>query len=437
MIKEIELRYTQPQLEIFFEWPDGVRFKGVQKGRRFGATKGAANAIIEWCLEGISPILWGDTIHGNIDRYFERYFLPELKKNEIEFSFDKAVKKLKIGNSVVDFRSADNPENWEGFGYMLIFLNEAGIILKNRYLWTNAVLPMLMDYPNSRLIAAGVPKGKILRDGTEHPFYSICKKTDDPTYKIHKYSSYDNPLLGKSDIDDLAKEIGAMSESMVQQEIYGDFVEATADNPFFYAFDPAKHVSKEAVYDEKKQLYISIDFNLNPFGCIFGHIWNDGKKEHLHIFDEMSISHGSVPEMIDQIKNRYSKKLSTCFLTGDAMGNRGEISQRDNASLYLQLQRGLGLSPKQLRVLPNPTHENSRVECNYVLANFDDVKINPDKCQGLVRDMKLIQCDSFGGIIKKNRKDVSQQADLGDCKRYFIHSFLRDWIYRNMKLNKK
>ena len=53
---------------------------------------------------------------------------------------------LKIGNSSLDFRSADKPENIEGFGYALIILNEAGIILKNRRLWEETIRPMAMDY---------------------------------------------------------------------------------------------------------------------------------------------------------------------------------------------------------------------------------------------------------------------------------------------------
>ena len=38
-------------------------------------------------LEGVSPILWVDTIYGNIERYVERYFLPvlnDLPKNLME-----------------------------------------------------------------------------------------------------------------------------------------------------------------------------------------------------------------------------------------------------------------------------------------------------------------------------------------------------------------
>jgi len=430
MIKEIELSYSDPQLDIFFDWPEGVRFKGVPKGRRFGATKGAANAIIEWALEGISPILWGDTINGNIDRYYERYFLPELKKNDIPHTFDKVAKKMTIGNSFIDFRSADNPQNWEGFGYMIIFLNEAGIILKDRYLYTNAVLPMLMDFPNSRLIAAGVPKGKMLKDGSEHPFYTICKKTDDPAYKIYEFSSYDNPLLHPDDIAALEKEIGDMSPEMVDQEIYGKFIDPKAINPFFYAYSESKHCSEKAQYDPAKQLYLAIDFNLNPFGCIFFHMWADKGGQHVHVFDEFSIPNGSIHTMIERIQSKYGANTRTMLITGDAMGNRGEIGQRDNASLYLQLQRGLNLASAQIKVKSNPTHENSRADSNFFLHNFPDFKINPKTCVNLKRDMSGVQCDAFGSIIKRDRKDVNQLADHADCLRYLINTFLKEWIMK-------
>lgn len=229
-MQRIELSYTRPQLEIFFNIPEDVKFLVVTKGRRFGATKGAANACIEWCLEG-DAILWGDTISGNIDRYVERYFKPELIKANIKYTYSTQKKVMTIGNGYIDFRSADRPENWEGFGYNKIFLNEAGIILKNDYLYTNAVLPMLMDYPNSVLIAAGVPKGMFLKGSDkEHKFYSLYKKAKEGLkgYRVLEYSSYDNPLLSKEDVEELSNEIKTMNPQMQEQEIYGKFVEGAA-----------------------------------------------------------------------------------------------------------------------------------------------------------------------------------------------------------------
>jgi len=230
MVETIELTYTPAQMQTFFEIEGGIKFLVVTKGRRFGATRGAAHAFIEWCLEG-KKLLWGDTINGNIDRYFERYFAPVMNKNNIEYNYQRQQRQLNIGSGYIDFRSADKPENWEGFGYDIIFLNEAGIILNNKYLYSNAVLPMLMDSPQSILIAAGVPKGKFCKGAAhkeeEHPFYSIYKAAQNkvPRYKLLEFTSYDNPLLSHDEIKELETEIARMSPGMVEQEIYGKFVD--------------------------------------------------------------------------------------------------------------------------------------------------------------------------------------------------------------------
>lgn len=224
----IELEYTPQQLEFLFEHKETTRFVIVPAGRRFGKTKGVANAAIEWMMDG-DKILWGDTISTNIDRYVDRYFKPELNANEIGYSYSGQKKILSLDGfeGFIDFRSADRPENWEGFGYDKIILNEAGIILKNEYLFTNAVLPMLMDTPGSKLIAIGTPKGKTVKGEKEHRFYAMYKRAieNDPLYELFQYSSYDNPFLTKEDIDALAAEIKLMNPQMEAQEIRAKFVD--------------------------------------------------------------------------------------------------------------------------------------------------------------------------------------------------------------------
>jgi len=230
-MKTLNLKYTENQLDFLFNHKPGVRFIIVPAGRRSGKTKGITNAAIEWVLEG-KKILWGDTISGNIDRYVERYFKPELNKAGIDFSWSTQKKVLSIDMSggYIDFRSADRPENWEGFGYDIILLNEAGIILKNDYLYTNAVLPMLMDSPGSKLIAVGTPKGKETKTGKEHRYFSLYKRAleKDPAFQLFQYSSYGNPFLNQSDIKELEDEMQLMNPAMVRQEIYGEFVEGAA-----------------------------------------------------------------------------------------------------------------------------------------------------------------------------------------------------------------
>jgi hypothetical protein len=430
----LDLIYTDAQSEIFFG--KHKKYNIVTKGRRFGFTRGAGQALVEYAIDGIPFILWGDTINGNIDRYYERYILPVLKKMPAKYwKWNQQKRELSILDTKIDFRSADRPENWEGFGYNIIILNEAGIILEDNYLYLNAILPMMLDYPDSILIAGGVPKGQLKKDGSEHKFYTLFKQAQaNQNYRLLQYTSYDNPFLNKEDIAQLEDEYSLLGEQTRDQEILGLFVESTGSNPFMVQYSKEKHEA-EVKADPYKQLLISIDFNLNPFAVSFAHYFRDSQGEHFYIVDETSIPNGSVPVMIDYIRENYGSQLHSCLITGDSMGKNGNISERDNASHYTLLQRGLGLRDTQIKVPNNPKHSNSRTDCNFVLKHFPDFKINP-KCAGTCRDMISVQCDAFGEILKKDRKNVSQRADHLDCVRYMINTFLRKWIDTNMKFKK-
>ena len=224
-MKEIELNieYHSNQNRILFE--SDARFKIIAKGRRFGLTKGFANYIIEEMLVGVTPVLWVDTVYGNIERYVERYFIPVLKKlPKGLWKYRINRNELKIGNSVCDFRSADKPENIEGFGYALIVINEAGIVLKNRNLWSESILPMILDY-KAKVLIGGTPKGKKVKNSEKHLFYELFQRgmtKNNKKYKSFNFSTYDNPLINKNEIKELEKE---MPSHLRDQEIYGLFID--------------------------------------------------------------------------------------------------------------------------------------------------------------------------------------------------------------------
>lgn len=234
-VLKLPISYHANQYKIFFETK--ARYKIIPKGRRFGLTRGFANFVINKMVEGVGPVLWVDTTNGNIDRYVERYFNPVLKNlPKDKWKWRQLKKELRIFNSICDFRSADRPENIEGFGYALMILNEAGIILKNRYLWNNAIRPMIMDYSADVLIG-GTPKGKRVKGEDEdclyYQLYQRCleeqKEVDagqrDPNDRKWlglTFSSYDNPLLPREEIEEL--ELDTPS-SVRDQEIYAKFID--------------------------------------------------------------------------------------------------------------------------------------------------------------------------------------------------------------------
>lgn len=219
----LDLSYSRAQAHAFFNHPPGKYFI-YPKGRRVGFTRGGMQAACEWALEGLA-VLWGDTILSNIRRYVERYALPVLRANGIPHVWNSTEKTLKFDTGgFIDFRSADHPENWEGFGYHKILLNEAGIILegeKGQYLYQNAVLPMLLDFEDSELYAFGVPKGTV---GLFADLHNQAVSGADGYY-TKTFTSHDSPWLPPTALAKLIADMTRLGgQLLVDQEIFGKFV---------------------------------------------------------------------------------------------------------------------------------------------------------------------------------------------------------------------
>jgi predicted phage terminase large subunit-like protein len=221
---------TAMQEQVF---SDKHQYVVLTKGRRAGGTQGAVNHIVEAMTESTIKCLWVDTIQSNLSRYYERYFVPLLNQLPRSlWSWNEQKKILKINDSYLDIRSAERPENIEGFGYHIIICNEAGIIFaQNSTLWFNSILPMTLDH-KSQVFFIGTPKGKIDKTGNEHLFYTFYKKGssgDDPNWVSYNFDTYANPFLKEEDIKALEDEIPALIR---EQELGGKFIDANLDSIF-------------------------------------------------------------------------------------------------------------------------------------------------------------------------------------------------------------
>ena len=208
-----------PAQQSIFDCP--ATYVIVPKGRRFGLTVGATNNFISEALKGkFKKGLWGDVINSNIEKYIERLFIPKLNLlPRSMWSWTKDPHVLHIKDAYIDFRSAERPESWEGFGYDKSFLNEAGIILKNEYLYDNAIKPMFWDN-NCHSVIGGTPKGK----GKFFELYQRGLDTKQTNYASMKFTSFDNPYIDHQRIMDDMKD---MPERVVKQEIYAEFLDDT------------------------------------------------------------------------------------------------------------------------------------------------------------------------------------------------------------------
>jgi hypothetical protein len=416
---DLNITYSKAQAEIFF--PENIepsKYTIVTKGRRVGLTKGAAFAYIEYAMDGITPMLWGDTINANIDRYYERYFLPVLRQlRPSDYCWHQQRRELKILDSVIDFRSADRPENWEGFGYKKIFLNEAGIILKDDYLYDNAVLPMLTDFADSQLIAAGVPKGKYNKAG-DHKFYTLFQKAlnKDKNYRLLRYTSYDNPFIPKDQIDELASQLDDLNKD---QEIYGEFVNAN-DKPFLYSFKESKHVVDPIEVNPNLDLWVSMDFNVEPMTCGLAQRYTTNT---LKIVDEFSINNSDPEEVCKAIIAKYPHMVGRIKVTGDASGNNRTAIKR-GVTCWKEVRTHLMLRDDDMKVRTrNLFIKDSRTLCNSVLQNAD-IQIGRN-CKNVIKDCGKASVDEHGELIKDSLSHGNHHLDWF---RYLIDSNFPDFI---------
>lgn len=243
----LDLFFHTAQHKILFE--SDARFKIIHKGRRFGLTIAFAFYAMYFCLKYKKPVLWIDTSYPNIKRYYERYFRPRLRTMpKTMWKFDASRYELKLGETYIDFRSATHPDNIEGFGYGLVIINEAGIVLKNPRIWEESVRPMMMEHGAWALIG-GTPKGKRIRKtNREHPFYQLSaralerSKDGDTRWADFNFSSFDNPYIDAEEIREMERDT---APGLREQEIYGRFVdlggEEILNRTWWKWYDEAPH----------------------------------------------------------------------------------------------------------------------------------------------------------------------------------------------------
>lgn len=405
------------------------RFNVIKSGRRFGKSALSINLLIESVLRGDYVGFWYPVYRDGLEVWTE----VKNKLNDIISKKDESAKILRfINGAKVDFWSMEDPNSGRGRKYHRIIIDECEKALRFEEAWSQAIAPTLTDFGGDAYFLSTPQFGQTY-------FKKLCKQQDiqPDLWKTFVYSTYDNPHINREEIEMMRSILPPL---VFECEYMAADVDGKAVNPFLYALDES-HFSTEVQLDWKKQLHIGIDFNLNPFAVVFANIWRDEMGLHVNFVNEFSIDNGSLQSMAQRIKAMYGPILHNAKMTGDAMGRNRNIALADNASNYETLRRLLGIRESQIVIPPNPTHEGSRNDFNYLLHISMDrksqthVRVNPTNCPGLASDMRMVQCDATGAIIKGNRKDLTQKADFLDCARYLINTFVKPDIERHQKSN--
>jgi hypothetical protein len=212
----------------------------------------------------------------------------------------------------------------------------------------------------------------------------------------------------------------------------GEWGKEEVQRPYVHNFNPQKHVSTGAVFNPMLPVYLSIDFNVEPFVCICAHLFTNATGMHYHIFKELVIEkNGDVYKMLDLIVNTFdTRTLANCYITGDAMQRKREITQQNNIDAWRIIDNRLQLNRRLMVPKANPSVRENRHLVNAICAFHPDLQIHP-QCTKLIYDLQYVEADEEGNLLKTNRQQQAQRADALDTFRYQCNTHLPDFLERH------
>jgi len=187
-------------------------------GRRFGKSELSQIEIIINALQGKQVFYITPTYQ------LARVFFDQLIKC-VPFEANKSELSIKFpNNGAVYFFTGERLDNLRGRKFHFGVIDEASFIPNLEEGWLNSIRPTLTDYKGKALFIS-TPKGK-------NYFYSLFLKGGEDDWESFKFTTYDNPHIDKTEIDDARIQL---PQVVFEQEYLANPAENAA-NPFGSAF---------------------------------------------------------------------------------------------------------------------------------------------------------------------------------------------------------
>jgi hypothetical protein len=186
-------------------------------GRRFGKTIAAANEVCKFACEHENTLSWWVAPTYRQARIAYRQMKKALAALTIRSS-DAELRIELINGSVIECRSADNPDNLRGEGLHMLVVEEAAMLPAKT--WYEILRPMLSD-TNGRAVFISTPKGR-------NWFYEIFQRGLDPLrteYASFTFPTSVNPYVPAEEIENARQDL---PEDTFRQEYLAEFLEESA-----------------------------------------------------------------------------------------------------------------------------------------------------------------------------------------------------------------
>jgi len=285
---------------------DNHRFRVVCAGRRFGKSVLSRSIVLDWATkkQGLYWIV-SPTYQMAKDIHWKQGYnleIPQdwiLKKNEVDLEIV-----LKNGSRIA-LKSAENPDRLRGVGLSGLVVDEIAFLKDWKRIWKEALRPSLSDTKAPALFIS-TPLGY-------NHFYDLWMKgqTDDKEWKSWHFTTYDNPYIAVSEIEQAKSEL---DEDTFAQEYLGEFKKFTG--LVYKEFSRENNVIEPIELQPNWTYYRGVDFGwVNPTAVVFVAITDKGE---LFVFDEIYQKGLQTPDLAQLIKQKSSGKAFTNTIADSA-----------------------------------------------------------------------------------------------------------------------
>ena len=300
---------------------DSSRFKLVAAGRRSGKTTLSIRQICFYARIPNREIFYITSSYRAAKMIVWKPLLKMLtdlrwvaKINASELSIT-----LKNG-SQISLKGSEDPNRLRGVSLDYVVIDEAAFC-DLETLWGEVVRPALADRRGGALFIS-TPLGKA------NAFYDMYLDAQDlADWKTYSLTTLEAGFVPEEEIEAARAD---MTERQFKQEFEASFEDlGTKIN---HAFDREKNVMPYS--GDTRELYIGIDFNLNPMSASIMAKHGD----ILHVIDEIEIYSSNTDELADEIRQRYPSQKIYAF--PDPSGARSASSSSGKSDHAILAQAG-------------------------------------------------------------------------------------------------
>jgi len=385
-----------------------ARFKILRCGRRFGKTTFALNTLFLASILKENGTYWYVAPTYRQAKQIAWRMVLDLHRANNKKLFNKppSIYDLNLqfnSGSYLELKGSDNEDSLRGVGLDGVILDEYALMKPN--VWEEIIRPTLLD-KGGWAIFISTPKGY-------NHFYDLEESAKgNKEWEIFHFTSYDNPINKKGEIDQIKEEI---TDEYFQQEYMASYVKFTG--LIYKDWDDRIHLVEPFQVPITWPRWRSIDpGGTNPLACLW--IAQDPLSKDFYLYDEHYIGNQTIRYHAEVINAKsIGQYFRQTFIDPSA---KQWITDFAQFGIYAtpgintvgiktkeQTTTGIGKVAELMKI--NPTTGQPRLHVFNTLENF-------------VKEIKNYQWDikKDKGVTERPKKTDDH---LMDALRYFVNSY--------------